>query len=57
MDELISQLHEKQVRSLLPEALRIKGQALLLNNQQDDALNSFRGARLEVETLDDHREY
>ena len=50
MDELISQLREKQVRSLLPEALRVKGQALLLNNQQDDALDSLREAQLETET-------
>lgn len=57
LDELISQLREKQIRSLLPEALRIKGQALLLNNQQDEALNSFLEARLEAETLGERREY
>ncbi len=57
MDELISQLREKKVRSLLPEALRIKGQALLLNNQQDDAFNSFQEARLEAEVLGERKEY
>jgi hypothetical protein len=41
----------------LPEALRVKGQALLLNNQQDDALDSLREAQLEAETWGERREY
>ena len=48
---------EKRVRSLLPETLRIKEQALLLNNQQDDALNYFREARPKSEASGERREY
>ena len=41
----------------MPEALQNRGQALLFNNQQGDALNSFREARLEAETLGERGEY
>jgi tetratricopeptide (TPR) repeat protein len=57
MDILINQPRNRNVRSLLPEALRIKGQALMLNNQISEALHALLEAKSESENLGERREY
>jgi len=57
MDELINQLRGKKVRSFLPEALRIKGEAQLQSKQLTDAKRTFMDAKEASEQLAERRQY
>ncbi len=57
LDKLINQLREKKATSLLPEPLRIKGEAQLLNNQPDQALLTLLEAKSASEQLGERRQY
>ena len=57
MDMLVYQLRNKKVRSLLPEALRIKGEAQLGNKQHSEALETFLEAKAASEQLAERRQY
>jgi predicted ATPase/class 3 adenylate cyclase len=55
MDELIDQLYKKRARSLLPEALIIKGKALALDGLVTQAMQTFQEAHSEAEWLGERR--
>jgi predicted ATPase/class 3 adenylate cyclase len=57
MDMLVNQLTRKKVRSLLPEALRIKGEAQLGNKQHSEAFDTFLEAKAASEQLAERRQY
>jgi len=57
MNMLVNQLRRKNVRSLLPEALRIKGEAQLHNEQISEAFQTFLEAKDASEQLNERRQY
>ena len=56
MDELIIQLQERDARSLLPEALLIKGKALTDDGKGTEAIRILEEARAESERLGERRQ-
>jgi tetratricopeptide (TPR) repeat protein len=56
MDELINQLRERGARSLLPEALLIKGKALIEDGKATKAIKILEEARAESERLGERRQ-